>query len=128
MSSYTDYLLGQWGEWQNNRPGTECKSAMLAVMRLVTPAGCASVQISDDTALDVDRAVARLRMHDSAMYELLRMRYVNRMAVAMIAKQLGNDRRVIDRRLAGAVAWIDACLNFFAENRQKPLQFGAAGW
>lgn len=126
MSSETDFLLVNWGVWQSSRPSMECKSAMLSVMRLVTPSGCASVQISDDTALMVDRAVARLRMHDRALYELLVLRYVKRFAVAMIARELGDDRRAVDRRLAGAVAWIDACLNFFAEQRENGLRLGTA--
>lgn len=116
MSSETDFLLLQWGYWQSGRAEGSCTSPMLVVMDLMDKrAPCPVPQIDDDSALLIDRAVARLKLHDRGMFELIWARYVLKMAVAQMAREMGENRKIIDKRLAGAVSWIDCCLNFFAQ-------------
>ena len=121
MSCETDFLLVQWGVWQCGGAKLGMASAGALMMHAVGTIKAEqedappSVVITDATAMMVDRAVARLKLRDRGMYVVLELRYVRRMGVAMIAREVGENRHVIGMRLAGAVAWVDGCINSFSD-------------
>lgn len=122
MSCETEFLLVQWGVWQSGGHNLGMASAGALMMRAVGTIKAEqedarpSVVIADATALMVDRAVARLKLRDKGMYAVLQLRYVRRMGVAMIAREINENRHVTGMRLAGAVAWVDGCINSFSDN------------
>jgi Phage antitermination protein Q len=129
MSTETDYLLVQWGVWQRSRPNTECVSSLLIVMQLAQSAKASSCQITDDDALWVDSAVAKLKMRDSYLFNLLWLRYVYGLSLREMVEQLNKSRRrcdlaglnrqLVDKQLTGAVAWIDSALNFMDDEKYR---------
>jgi hypothetical protein len=107
----TEYLLRQWGLWQIYTIGRS-NSPMAAVLQLV--GGCSKgldIHITDDQGLMVDRAVAALKARDRDMYLLLELKFIKRYSNRDIEKTLAEDRRVVERRLAGVIGWIDGYIN-----------------
>ncbi len=112
MVGDTENLLLSWGVWCMQSSGS-CRgyaSPMAAVMALKAPGSGFGPAMGDEPAMRVDRAVARLKMRSSELYAVLYLRFVSRLGVAMIAKQVGEPRHVVERRLAGAVAWVDSAM------------------
>lgn len=107
----TEYLLMQWGLWQIYSVG-RASSPMAAVMQV---AGGVSrgleIHINDDEGLAVDRAVAALKARDRDLYAMVDFKFIKRYPNKMIEDVLRLDRRVVERRLAGAICWVDSYLN-----------------
>ena len=107
LAAQTDYLLEQWGLWQRIQPQGAIKPHVLGI---VVRSG-QRCSINDDAACAVDRCVARLKQRDLQLYTLLQMRYIYCMSVNQMAQQLKDNRIAVERRLAGAVGWIDCALH-----------------
>lgn len=110
----TEFLLMQWGLWQIYTIG-RTTSPMAAVMQVVgsTSKGL-DIHITDEQGLMVDRAVAALRARDRDMYQVLELKFIKRYSIKNIELVLQQDRRAVERRLAGAISWIDCFI--FREN------------
>ncbi|HEY6527259.1 MAG TPA: antiterminator Q family protein [Cellvibrionaceae bacterium] len=109
--SETEELLINWGLWNIYRVPGQYTSSILSVMHLVGGKSGQDAQISDDEALRVDSACARLKQADKALYELLELRYIKRLPIVVIGLRVGADRRVVTRRIAGAITYLDCILN-----------------
>jgi len=110
----TEYLLYQWGLWQIYSYG-RATSPMAAVMQVAGGVHRGlEIHITDDEGLRVDRAVAALKARDKDMYALLDLKFIKRYSIKNMELVLREDRRAIERRLAGAISWIDCFI--FREN------------
>lgn len=107
----TEYLLRQWGLWQIYTIG-RTTSPMAAAMRIVGGVNHGlDIHINDEEGLAVDRAVAALRARDKDMFALIELKFIKRYPNRMIEETLNQGRFVVERRLAGAIAWIDCFIN-----------------
>lgn len=107
----TEYLLMQWGLWQIYSVG-RMTSPMASVMRIVGGVDDGDgIHINDDEGMAVDRAVAALKARDMDLYALIELKFIKRYTNKMIEQVLDKNRFVVERRLAGAISWIDCFLN-----------------
>lgn len=103
----TQQRLDAWGHWvRAGGVSLGPNSVRLAVGGTVALPVC-----SDDQALQVDRAVARLKKRDPEMGRVLVMAYLSQFSLARIAKNSGLGSRERCRYLLGAAeAWVDAVM------------------
>ena len=103
----TQQRLDAWGHWvRAGGVALGCKAVDLGVGGTVSLPMC-----SDDAALQVDSAVARLKKRDPEMGRVLVMAYLSQLSLTKIAKHSGLGSRERCRYLLGAAeAWIDACM------------------
>lgn len=107
MLSDTQQRLTAWGHWvRSGGVALGCQGVQLAVGSSVAMPVC-----SDDDAMGVDRAVARLKKRDRDMGRVVVMAYLSQYSLARIARESGMGSRERARYLlGGAEAWIDAVL------------------
>lgn len=110
----TENLLEQWGWWRMDGVGIPgCISPSLALMRLATPqiSVSRSYCITDDCALAVDAAVARLSRRDQQMGDIIWLYYGAKWPMVRVGKHYGiSEGKARELARAGA-AWIDCVLN-----------------
>src|SRR5690554_7813476 len=109
MLSDTQRRLTQWARWAQ----TSDSGLRMGYNRVsLVPAGSVAMPVcSDEQALMVDRAIARLRQRDQSMAEVLVMAYSYGFSLTRIAREAGVGSRERARYLLGAAeAWIDACI------------------
>jgi hypothetical protein len=113
----TEALLTEWGKWSRGGLGElGTTSAMAVAMRLVEPASCRiDPNISDEDALLVDRAVAQLIAHDKVMGEVVALTFVRGVGERELAMRLNISRDRAAKILAGAIGWVDCCINNFLQ-------------
>lgn len=107
MLSETQQRLDAWGHWVR-AGGVKLgyQGVKLAVGGTVSMPVC-----SDEQAVEVDRAVARLKRRDSDMGQVLVMAYLGQYSLTRIARESGLGSREKARYLLGsAEAWVDAVL------------------
>lgn len=88
-------------------------SPTLALMRQVTALATASKNycITDDWAMSIDNAVARLTHRDQQMGDIIWLYYGDKWAMAKVAKHYGvSEGKARELARAGA-AWIDGVLS-----------------
>ncbi len=107
MLSDTQNRLAAWGHWvRSGGVDLGVKGVNLAVGSSVAMPVC-----PDDDAMDVDRAVARLKQRDRMMGRIVTMAYLGQYSQARIARESGVGSRERVRYLLGAgEAWIDCAL------------------
>lgn len=103
----TQQRLDAWGHWvRAGGVALGCKGVNLAVGGTVSLPTC-----SDDVAMRVDRAVARLKKRDPEMGRVLVMAYLSQFSLARIARESGMGSRERIRYVLGAAeAWVDAVM------------------
>jgi|TARA_Y100001956_G_C3988315_1_gene128128 hypothetical protein len=109
MLSDTQQRLTEWARWVK----TSDSGLRMGYNRVsLVPAGSVAMPVcSDEQALMVDRAIARLRQRDQNMAEVLVMAYSCGFSLTRIAREAGIGSRERARYLLGAAeAWIDACI------------------
>ena len=104
----TQRRLDAWGHWvRAGGVALGCKG-----MNLVASGSVSMPMCSDDVAMQVDRAVAKLKSRDPEMGRVLVMAYLSQFSLARIARESGSGSRERIRYLLGAAeAWIDAALH-----------------
>ena len=109
MLSETQQRLDAWGHWvRSGGVNLGVKGVNLAVGSSVAMPVC-----PDDDAMDVDRAVARLKRRDRLLGQILTMAYLRQYSLSRIARESGVGSRERARYLLGsAEAWIDCALSF----------------
>lgn len=108
MLSDTQQRLEAWGHWVRAGSGVAMgmKGVNLAVGTSVAMPVC-----SDDDALSVDRAIARLKHRDPTMGRVVTMAYLGRCSLTRIAGEAGLGSRERARYLLGAgEAWVDCAI------------------
>lgn len=107
----TGFLLYQWGLWQMCTIG-RTTSPMAGVMQVVGGVSRGlEIHINDDQGLMVDRAVAALKARDKELFQIVELKFLKRYPNKYIEQMLGQNRFVVERRLAGAISWIDCFIN-----------------
>ena len=110
-------LLCEWGKWsRGGRPGLGAKSPMLFVMQLVQPSEMrASIDICDDDALRVDRAVSQLRRYDAVMHEIIELYFLQCLSMREIESRMKISKTVAVQLFAKLCGWLDCFLNVNSE-------------
>jgi hypothetical protein len=110
----TEYLLEQWGWWRMDGAGLpSCISPSLALMREATPDPSASKNycITDDWAIAVDHAVARLAVRDQQMGDIIWLYFGAKWPMVRVGKRYGiSEGKARELTRAGA-AWIDCAIS-----------------
>lgn len=114
----TEYLLEQWGWWRMDGAGVPSYiSPTLALMRQALPQVTSSKSycITDDLALAIDKAVAKLTHRDQQMGDIIWLYYGKKWAMVKVGKQYGiSEGKARELARAGA-AWVDCVLSDIRE-------------
>ncbi|MCK7547176.1 antiterminator Q family protein [Marinobacter koreensis] len=109
MLSDTQQRLTEWARWVR----TSDSGLRMGYNRVnLMPAGSVAMPVcTDEEALAVDRAIARLRRRDKDMADILVMVYSYGFSMARVARESGvGSRERVRYLLGGAEAWIDCAL------------------
>ena len=106
----TEHLLEQWGWWRMDGMGVPSyTSSALLTMRNMSPA-TKSYAITDDLALAVDHAVARLSSRDQQMGDIIWLYYGAKWPMLKVGKHFAmSEGRTRELARAGS-AWVDCAL------------------
>ena len=111
----TEYLLEQWGWWRMDGAGVpSCASPTFALMRQAMPQMSVSKNycITDDWAMAIDKAVAKLAHRDQQMGDIIWLYYGAKWPMNRVGKHYGvSEGKTRELARAGA-AWIDCALDF----------------
>ncbi|VVO30588.1 antiterminator Q family protein [Pseudomonas fluorescens] len=114
----TEYLLEQWGWWRMTGMGVpRYVSPLLALMRDNVPSVSASegFVITDDHALVVDGAVARLTKRNQQMGDFIWYYYGAKWPMLRLAKKHDMSEAKARELVRSGVAWIDGVLEGLSE-------------
>ncbi|WP_207239423.1 antiterminator Q family protein [Pseudomonas sp. GW456-L15] len=106
----TEYLLEQWGWWYWDGSGLRCCiSPSFAIMREAMPVRSASLCycITDEQAIYIDRAVARLSERDQQLGDIIWLYYGAKWPMARVGKWYGISEGKARELARSAAAWID---------------------
>lgn len=109
----TEYLLEQWGWWRMDGMGVPgYTSPTLALMRqaLPQPSSSKSYSITDDWALAIDKAVARLTHRDQQMGDILWLYYGAKWPMVRVGKFYGISEGKARELARSGVAWVDCAV------------------
>lgn len=109
----TEYLLEQWGWWRMDGMGApRCISPMHALMRdnVASKTDVQAYCITDDRALLVDSAVARLTRRDQQMGDFIWLYFGAKWPALRIGRENGIGEAKARELIKAGVAWIDASL------------------
>lgn len=114
----TEWLLEQWGWWRMDGMGVpRYISPMHALMRdnVHTTTDMQSYCITDDRALLVDSAVARLSKRDQQMGDFIWLYYGAKWPALRVGRENHMSEAKARELIKAGVAWIDASLEALAE-------------
>lgn len=109
----TEWLLEQWGWWRMDGMGVpRYVSPMHALMRdnVASVGGFKDYCITDDNALEVDGAVARLSKRDQQMGDFLWLYFGAKWPALRIGRESGLGEAKVRELIKAGVAWVDASL------------------
>jgi hypothetical protein len=109
----TEYLLEQWGSWRMAGMGVpRYVSQLAAVMNQFAPeASSQSYVITDDVALIVDGALARLTQREQQMGDFVWYYFGAKWPANRIARENGISERKTWELIKAGVAWIDGAID-----------------
>ncbi|WP_421526766.1 antiterminator Q family protein [Pseudomonas brenneri] len=109
----TEYLLEQWGWWRMDGMGVpRYVSPLLALMRdKVQMASPSSYVITDDQALAVDSAMAKLTQRSGQMGLFLWLYFGAKWTMVRIGESAGISERTTRELIKSGVGWIDGVLH-----------------
>ncbi|GAB7533661.1 hypothetical protein PS3A_60770 [Pseudomonas sp. 3A(2025)] len=114
----TEWLLEQWGWWRMDGVGLpRYISPLYALIRDNTPSqgGIKAYTLSDDLALVIDQAVARLSKRDQQMGDFVWLYFGAKYPALRIGKEAGLGEAKARELIKAGVAWIDAALENLRE-------------
>jgi hypothetical protein len=114
----TEYLLEQWGWWRLSEMGVpRYISPLYALMRDNIPCEGGSKQyvITDDLALIVDGAVARLTKRNQQMGDFVWFYFGAKHPAMRVGREGGMSERKAREIIKAGVAWIDCALEEMRE-------------
>ncbi|MBT1262521.1 antitermination protein Q [Pseudomonas sp. VS40] len=110
----TEYLLEQWGLWRMDVMGVPgYTSPTLSLMRqaISQPSSSRSYCITDDWALTIDSAVAKLTQRDQQMGDIIWLYYGAKWPMVRVGKHYGlSEGKARELTRAGS-AWIDCVVH-----------------
>ncbi|NMZ98079.1 antitermination protein Q [Pseudomonas lundensis] len=110
----TEYLLEQWGCWRMDGAGAlGYTSPTLALMRQVQPQIQAhrNYAITDEWAIAVDGAVARLTRRDQQMGDMVWLYFGSKWPMARVGKHYGVSEGKARELVRAGVAWVDCVVS-----------------
>jgi hypothetical protein len=114
----TEYLLEQWGWWRMDGMGVpRYVSPLYALIRdnNVTEGGIKNYCITDDVALVVDRAVAKLATRDAQMGNFIWLYFGAKWPALRIARENDMGEAKARELIKAGVAWVDCAIEVFRE-------------
>lgn len=114
----TEYLLEQWGWWRMDGMGVpRYVSPLYALIRdnNVTEGGIKNYCITDDLALVVDRAVAKLAARDSQMGHFIWLYFGAKWPALRIGRENDMGEAKARELIKAGVAWVDCAIEVFRE-------------
>lgn len=114
----TEYLLEQWGWWRMDGMGVpRYVSPLYALIRdnNVTDGGIKNYCVTDDVALVVDRAVAKLAARDAQMGNFIWLYFGAKYPALRIARENDMGEAKARELIKAGVAWIDGAIEVFRE-------------
>ncbi|MBS7596732.1 MULTISPECIES: antiterminator Q family protein [unclassified Pseudomonas] len=109
----TEYLLEQWGWWRMDGAGLpSCISPSFALMREATPqpSACKDYCITDDWAIAIDSAVAKLSRRDQQMGDVLWLYYGAKWPMVRVGKHYHISEGKARELVRAGAAWIDCAV------------------
>lgn len=105
ITDSTSYLLSQWGKWSKTHGLNITYKSFLSVKNARK-----SVQadISDDLAMMIDSAVARMGRRDKEMHDAVTVYYCCGENLSTVARALKINRRRANVLVQAGTAWVDA--------------------
>jgi hypothetical protein len=105
-------LLVEWGNWIRQGGGVDLSMrSVLANLIPVKRSGFTAANISDNDALDVDRAVAQLKKSRPLIARVLWLEYACGYSTRKIATVIGCTREQASNLSGRAVGLVDCALN-----------------
>ncbi len=114
----TEYLLEQWGWWRMDGMGVpRYVSPLFALMRDNVPSegGVKQYVITDDLALALDGAVARLTKRDEQMGGFIWLYFGAKWPALRVGRESGISEAKAREVIKAGVAWIDCALEQLRE-------------
>lgn len=114
----TEYLLEQWGWWRMDGMGVpRYVSPLYALIRdnNVTEGGIKNYCVTDDVALVVDRAVAKLAIRDAQMGNFIWLYFGAKWPALRIARENDMGEAKARELIKAGVAWVDCAIEVFRE-------------
>lgn len=114
----TEYLLEQWGWWRMDGMGVPgFVSPTFALMSQAAPQLAASISycISDDWALGIDNAVARLSRRDQQMGDVIWLYFGAKWPMTRVGKYYGISEGKARELVRSGAAWIDCAVSGMRE-------------
>lgn len=109
----TEYLLEQWGWWRLDGMGVPgYVSPMFSIMRhtIPQPTTSKSYCITDDWALAIDEALAKLTLRDQQMGDIIWLYFGAKWTMVRVGRHYGlSEGKTRELARAGA-AWIDCAV------------------
>ncbi|MGA5721435.1 antiterminator Q family protein [Pseudomonas atacamensis] len=112
----TEYLLEQWGWWRMDglgAPGYTSPTLSLMRQAAANPSAGKNYCITDEWALAIDSAVARLSHRDQQMGDIVWLYFGAKWPMVRVGKHYGiGESKARELARAGA-AWIDCAVTSF---------------
>lgn len=105
MLSNTEWLLREWARWVKRDRGIGYRGLSLAVSK--APPG---LQITDDVALVVDRAIARFKKRDPEGSDALIIFFLEGENYSHVGRRLSISNRRVKMLVRAGVCWVDGVL------------------
>jgi hypothetical protein len=110
----TEYLLEQWGWWRMDGASVpNCTSPTFALMCQAMPQPSASKNycITDDWAVAVDGAVARLSKRDQQMGDVVWLYFGAKWPMLRVGRHFGISEGKARELVRAGVAWVDCAIS-----------------
>lgn len=112
----TEHMLEQWGWWRMDGMGVPSyMSPALAIMRDAIPSATKSYVITDELAVVVDGAVARLCRRDAQMGDMIWLYYGAKWPAIRVGRHYGVSEMKARELIKAGVAWVDCALDTLRE-------------
>ncbi|CAG36740.1 antiterminator Q family protein [Desulfotalea psychrophila] len=79
------------------------------------------VEISDEEAMLIDTAIARLRQRKASVAEALMVYYLSKENTSYVARELGMDRRKVTQLVSMGESWVAAWLEKDSESSSSSI-------
>lgn len=109
----TAVLLQEWGVWLKQGAGFNLKSrsAMQMIIQSVGDDGFEVANITDDDAMEVDRAMAKLKVHKPELFRVLWLSCVCGYSMRATAAAMNLNDKVAAGLYECGYTWVDFVLN-----------------
>lgn len=109
----TEWLLEQWGSWRMDGMGVP--RYVSPSVGLAATSGGVEYTLTDDAALAIDAAVAKLTKRNQQMGDFVWLYY----GAKWTSVRIGEDNKMAERKareiIKSGVAWVDSALEHFRD-------------